>query len=293
MVHNNPTLGRRHQLRLHAKGAGHPIVGDVAYCEDTVAPRMMLHAWRLRLPLPTVKGGRRRKPSADAPTIPLCVSTADPFPCSIMAAASAPTANASTANSASPTALFRRIPALLCPQLATPSPPDAALAASPPVPALAAAAVASTASISFVGISVVAGLVRARRGGADSTVALVAMSLAAAVAIAAVATVIYPHCAQSDSPLAAPQSDDEQVSAAAPASASASAASDLAPTGAAVGAQPLVRVAVEGSVQPVPVDKAEASFDPLSVLRELRAGGDTAPEAVIFRCVAPGAAGIA
>lgn len=62
-----PCSGRRHQLRLHAKATGHPIVGDVAYCGDTVAPRMMLHAWRLRLPLPREAA-------------PLCVTTADPFP---------------------------------------------------------------------------------------------------------------------------------------------------------------------------------------------------------------------
>ena len=68
-----PKDGRRHQLRLHARAAGHPIVGDVAYCGDTIAVRMMLHAWRLRLPLP-------KRPQ------PLCVTTADPFPIATRAA---------------------------------------------------------------------------------------------------------------------------------------------------------------------------------------------------------------
>ena len=62
-----PTSGRRHQLRLHAMALGHTIVGDVAYGGDRAAERMMLHAWRLRLPLPKL----------DAP---VCITTADPFP---------------------------------------------------------------------------------------------------------------------------------------------------------------------------------------------------------------------
>lgn len=49
-----PTSGRRHQLRLHTKQLGHPIVGDVTYSSDHVwsalAPRMCLHAWKLMLP---------------------------------------------------------------------------------------------------------------------------------------------------------------------------------------------------------------------------------------------------
>ena len=62
-----PKSGRRHQLRVHALASGHPIIGDVAYTGDTGAPRMMLHAWRLRLPL-------RRAAQ------PICVGTSDPFP---------------------------------------------------------------------------------------------------------------------------------------------------------------------------------------------------------------------
>ncbi|TDH74322.1 hypothetical protein CCR75_003051 [Bremia lactucae] len=45
-----PLNGRRHQLRLHLAHHGFPIVGDVTYgSQDDVAPRMMLHAWRIWL----------------------------------------------------------------------------------------------------------------------------------------------------------------------------------------------------------------------------------------------------
>lgn len=49
----SPISGRRHQLRLHLKYIGHPIVGDFNY-EDTYTDtfRMMLHAYKITLPLP-------------------------------------------------------------------------------------------------------------------------------------------------------------------------------------------------------------------------------------------------
>lgn len=56
-----PLTGRRHQLRLHARAMGHPIVGDATYAGDearffgraaAVPPRMMLHAARLEIRLP-------------------------------------------------------------------------------------------------------------------------------------------------------------------------------------------------------------------------------------------------
>ncbi|CAK4140306.1 unnamed protein product [Aphanomyces euteiches] len=48
-----PLSGRRHQLRLHLSHCGYPIVGDVTYgSEDDLAPRMMLHAWKLHLKFP-------------------------------------------------------------------------------------------------------------------------------------------------------------------------------------------------------------------------------------------------
>ena len=46
-----PTSGRRHQLRLHCVALGLPIVGDATYGADDGAPRMMLHARTLRLPV--------------------------------------------------------------------------------------------------------------------------------------------------------------------------------------------------------------------------------------------------
>ncbi|KAG5186820.1 pseudouridine synthase, partial [Tribonema minus] len=49
-----PSSGRRHQLRVHCKLLGHPIVGDATYADDAIAYRMFLHAARLTLPLPSV-----------------------------------------------------------------------------------------------------------------------------------------------------------------------------------------------------------------------------------------------
>eukprot|EP00397_Hematodinium_sp_SG-2012_P053135 GEMP01063246.1.p1 GENE.GEMP01063246.1~~GEMP01063246.1.p1 ORF type:complete len:268 (+),score=65.13 GEMP01063246.1:26-829(+) len=58
MVALRPITGRRHQLRLHCVSLGHPIVGDPTYGDhpDSMhapieAERMMLHCWRLRVPL--------------------------------------------------------------------------------------------------------------------------------------------------------------------------------------------------------------------------------------------------
>ncbi len=43
--------GRRHQIRLHLKHIGFPIVGDATYhCRPASVCRMMLHAWRIELP---------------------------------------------------------------------------------------------------------------------------------------------------------------------------------------------------------------------------------------------------
>ncbi|KAK4523634.1 hypothetical protein GAYE_PCTG71G1530 [Galdieria yellowstonensis] len=69
-----PFTGRRHQLRVHCKFHGFPIVGDATYGMDSVfgpddartPPRMMLHAWKLKVP-----GDGRRKE--------LWVETPDPF----------------------------------------------------------------------------------------------------------------------------------------------------------------------------------------------------------------------
>jgi len=50
-----PKTGRTHQLRVHLKYIGHPIVGDGVYGKG--GDEMMLHAKSLELTLP---GGERR-----------------------------------------------------------------------------------------------------------------------------------------------------------------------------------------------------------------------------------------
>jgi 23S rRNA-/tRNA-specific pseudouridylate synthase len=57
----HPYTGRRHQLRVHTLEAGHPIVGDATYADDTIPPRMMLHAWSLYAPAAPTTGTKREK----------------------------------------------------------------------------------------------------------------------------------------------------------------------------------------------------------------------------------------
>lgn len=50
-----PVTGRSHQLRVHLRAIGHPIVGDALYAEGSVrdgAGRLLLHAESLTLPHP-------------------------------------------------------------------------------------------------------------------------------------------------------------------------------------------------------------------------------------------------
>jgi tRNA pseudouridine32 synthase/23S rRNA pseudouridine746 synthase len=44
-----PVTGRTHQLRVHMKAIGHPILGDALYGDAASAPRLMLHATMLKL----------------------------------------------------------------------------------------------------------------------------------------------------------------------------------------------------------------------------------------------------
>ncbi len=58
-----PTTGRTHQLRVHLKQIGHPILGDTLY-EGEPASRLMLHASELEITLP---GGERKTFKSQTP----------------------------------------------------------------------------------------------------------------------------------------------------------------------------------------------------------------------------------
>lgn len=60
-----PHTGRSHQLRVHLKEIGHPILGDPLYGDAATAPRLMLHAHTLTLHHPT--GGAVQTFCADVP----------------------------------------------------------------------------------------------------------------------------------------------------------------------------------------------------------------------------------
>ncbi|MGI9255308.1 MAG: RluA family pseudouridine synthase [Salinispira sp.] len=47
-----PITGRTHQLRVHAKHLGHPILGDPLYNPNSPVPALMLHAASLKIRLP-------------------------------------------------------------------------------------------------------------------------------------------------------------------------------------------------------------------------------------------------
>ena len=54
-VELEPVTGRSHQLRVHLKAIGHPILGDALYAPPEIAgaaPRLLLHASQLRLAHP-------------------------------------------------------------------------------------------------------------------------------------------------------------------------------------------------------------------------------------------------
>ena len=57
LVELKPTTGRTHQLRVHMKYLGHPILGDQVYGEkitdDNISPRLYLHAKELEVVLPS------------------------------------------------------------------------------------------------------------------------------------------------------------------------------------------------------------------------------------------------
>ena len=63
MVELKPTTGRTHQLRVHMKYLGHPILGDPVYGEEK-ADRLYLHARELEITLPC---GERKTFKAQVP----------------------------------------------------------------------------------------------------------------------------------------------------------------------------------------------------------------------------------
>ncbi len=52
-----PHTGRLHQIRAHLHAVGHPVVGDRRY-DGPPGPRLLLHATRVCLPLPSRSGVR-------------------------------------------------------------------------------------------------------------------------------------------------------------------------------------------------------------------------------------------
>lgn len=70
LVEASPITGRTHQIRVHAKFAGHPIIGDAKYCPDEVnrwfrergVRRLCLHAHAL-----TIRWGDRPNLELKAP----------------------------------------------------------------------------------------------------------------------------------------------------------------------------------------------------------------------------------
>jgi tRNA pseudouridine32 synthase/23S rRNA pseudouridine746 synthase len=54
-VELEPVTGRTHQLRVHMKAIGHPILGDALYGDAASAPRLKLHATILKLLHPVTR----------------------------------------------------------------------------------------------------------------------------------------------------------------------------------------------------------------------------------------------
>ena len=57
-VELQPVTGRSHQLRLHMKSIGHPIIGDPLYADETTfsaSNRLNLHSFSLEIVHPKTK----------------------------------------------------------------------------------------------------------------------------------------------------------------------------------------------------------------------------------------------
>lgn len=62
-----PTTGRTHQLRVHLKYIGCPILGDRVYNPEDKSPRLMLHAQSLEITVPSAGDNLRRTFTCDLP----------------------------------------------------------------------------------------------------------------------------------------------------------------------------------------------------------------------------------
>lgn len=69
LVELKPKTGRTHQLRVHLKYLGTPILGDPVYSDIAKypAPRLFLHAKGLEITIPGQDGGERRTFTAELP----------------------------------------------------------------------------------------------------------------------------------------------------------------------------------------------------------------------------------
>lgn len=69
LVELKPITGRTHQLRVHLKYLGTPILGDPVYGTEKSAPRLMLHAKELEITIPGKNGNLRKTFTAPLPEI--------------------------------------------------------------------------------------------------------------------------------------------------------------------------------------------------------------------------------
>lgn len=67
LVELKPATGRTHQLRVHLRHLGTPILGDPVYGDEKSAPRLMLHAKELEITIPGTDGGVRKVFTAPVP----------------------------------------------------------------------------------------------------------------------------------------------------------------------------------------------------------------------------------
>lgn len=67
LIELKPTTGRTHQLRVHLRYLGTPILGDPVYGTGTKAPRLMLHAKSLEITIPGKAGNIRKTFESELP----------------------------------------------------------------------------------------------------------------------------------------------------------------------------------------------------------------------------------